>query len=251
MTGRLTKYAEILQALHLKPELEKPNQALLFAQEEERKRIAADLHDGIGQNLSAIQLAIGGLRKALEDRVAAEEDEQFAHLIHYVAQTMEDVRRISMDLRPSMLDDLGIVSTVDWFCDGLRPVLSNAGVDMIKTVRASEDAIPAPVKVAIFRIMQEACSNACKHAQPRRLSVLLETDAEGIRLEVADDGMGFRPASVQRTVPGFGLDSMRERAAMTGGHLTIRSQPEKGTRIVATWQAQEAVEETTPRLSIV
>jgi signal transduction histidine kinase len=106
-------------------------------------------------------------------------------------------------------------------------------------VHADEDAIPQRVKVAIFRILQEACGNVCKHSRARRLSVLLDKDAEGIRLEVADDGVGFAPVSVRRFCGGFGLASMRERATMTDGCLTIRSQAGKGTRVLAVWRADK------------
>jgi signal transduction histidine kinase len=106
-------------------------------------------------------------------------------------------------------------------------------------VRADEDIIRPPVKVAIFRILQEACSNACKHSGARRLSVLLETDAEGVRLEVADDGVGFSPASVRHSSTGLGLASMRERATLTNGCLAIGSRPGAGTCILGTWCAEE------------
>lgn len=126
----------------------------------------------------------------------------------------------------------------------LRPVSSLARheplrqcllVQLVKTVRAVESAIPPSVKVAIFRILQEACNNACKHAKARRISVALEADAEGVRLEVADDGVGFNSASKRRSSSGLGRVSMRERAMLTNGCLAIRSQPGAGTRILAAW----------------
>jgi two-component system sensor histidine kinase UhpB len=215
---------------------EELSQLLLAAQEEERQRIAVDLHDEIGQCLSAIQFAFGGLRQRLEDRMTDLEKEVCAHLCQRVAQAIEEVRRICMGLRPPMLDDLGVVSAIDWFCAGLRQVL--VGVDVHQEVRADEEAIARPVKVAIFRILQEACSNACKHSRAHRLLVLLETDAEGIRLEVADDGVGFDSAFVRRYRKGFGFASMRERATMTGGSLTIRSEVGGGTRVQAVWRVQ-------------
>ena len=176
------------------------------------------------------------------------EKEVCAGLGGRVAQAIEEVRRICMGLRPPMLDDLGVVSAIDWFCSELRQVL--LGTEVIKDVRADEDAIPQPVKIAIFRILQEACGNACKHSRAQRLSVLLETDAEGIRLEVADNGVGFDPASVRRFCGGFGLVGMRERAAMTDGYLSIRSQAGRGTRILAAWRAMEPTESISPWLSV-
>jgi signal transduction histidine kinase len=229
-------------------DLEDLAQLLLSAQEEERQRIAADLHDEIGQCLSAVQFAFGGLKKQLEDRMTDAEQEACAGLVNRISRTIEEVRQICMGLRPPMLDDLGVISAIDWFCNELRQVLND--VELVQEVRADEDAIPPQAKVAIFRILQEACTNACKHAAPRRLSVLVETDAEGVRLEVADDGVGFDSASVKRFPKGFGLASMRERAAMTGGHLTIRSRVGEGTRVLAVWRAKESVKSTATRRSI-
>lgn len=218
-------------------ELEDLPRLLLLAQEEERKRIATDLHDEIGQCLSAVQFAFGGLRQQLGDRMTDAEKEVCDGMGRRIARAIGEVRRICMGLRPPMLDDLGVISSIDWFCSELRQVLTNA--DVIQTVHADEDAIPQRVKLAIFRILQEACGNVCKHSRARRLSVLLETDAEGIRLEVADDGVGFDPASVRRFCGGFGLASMRERATMTDGCLTIRSQAGKGTCVLAVWRANK------------
>jgi signal transduction histidine kinase len=220
---------------------EELSQLLLAAQEEERQRIAADLHDQIGQCLSAIQFAFGGLRRQLEDRMTDVEREICAHLCQRVAQAIDEVRRICMGLCPPMLDDLGVVSAIDWFCAELRHVL--VGVDVHQEVRADEEAILPSVKVAVFRILQEACSNACKHSRAHRLSVFLETDAEGIRLEVADDGVGFDSAFVRRYCKGFGFASMRERATMTGGSLTICSEVGEGTRVRAVWRIQEVSQE--------
>jgi signal transduction histidine kinase len=213
-------------------------QLLLLAQEEERQRIAADLHDEIGQCLSAVQLSFGGLKQQLEDRLTNGEREIFAGLARRVAQGIEEVRRICMGLRPPMLDDLGVVSAVEWFCSELHRVLPS--VELTQNLRADETAIPPSIKLSIFRILQEACANACKHAEASCLSVVLETDAESVRLEVADDGIGFDVTTERRLGDGFGLASMRERAAMSDGHLTIQSQAGEGTRVLAVWRVEES-----------
>jgi signal transduction histidine kinase len=206
---------------------------LLLEQEEERHQIAADLHDEIGQCLSAVQFAIGGLRQQLGERVTDVEDDLFECLTERVAKASQEVRRICMGLRPPMLDDLGLVSTIEWFCAELGKI--SASMQVIQEVHASEDAIPAPVKIAIFRIMQEACSNACKHSGAERLTIRLDADAEGVRLEVADDGVGFEPAVVTSSGCGLGLAIMCERASMTDGRLTIESRPGAGSCIFARW----------------
>jgi signal transduction histidine kinase len=237
-----------LEALLHAHEREGLTKLLLAGQEEERRQIAADLHDEIGQCLSAVQFGIGGLKKSLGDRLTDAEDKIFECLSRRLAHAMDEVRRICMRLRPSMLDDLGVLSTIEWFCAELRRVSTR--MELVQQVRASEDDIPVPVKVAIFRILQEACSNVCKHAAAHRLSVRLDTDAEGIRLEILDDGAGFDPTSVQRSARGFGLASMRERAAMTNGRLTIWSKRGQGSRVTAEWTAcEERSDEVSERLS--
>jgi signal transduction histidine kinase len=244
MREQPTNFSAVLGEYCSGHELEELTRTLLAAQEEERRQIAADLHDEIGQCLSAVQFAISGLRHQMGDRASDAEDEMFACLVGRVSKTIGEVRRICMGLRPPMLDDIGIVSTIDWYCGELRQVLPN--LDLVEAVSADEDAIHPVVKVAIFRILQEACGNACKHARASRLSVRLQTDAEGIRLEVEDDGVGFDPATVRGSARGMGLASMRERVAMTGGEVTLESQVGRGTRILVTWAAQEQAARTPP-----
>jgi two-component system, NarL family, sensor kinase len=217
---------------------EERDQEILGMLEEERRRIAADLHDGIGQTLSAMQLAVGGLRQRLGDRFTEVEDAIFDYLTERISDAMDDVRRICMKECPAQLDDQGVINAINGLCRELCQGLHHLDVSL--TVRAYESDIPLPVKVAAFRILQEACSNACKHARAAHLSVLLEADAEGIRLTVADDGVGFTAGPVRQSQSGFGLGSMRRRATMTGGSLSVRSQPGQGTQIVAAWQVEEA-----------
>lgn len=220
-------------------ELQGLTRMLLAAQEDERRRIAADLHDGIGQCLSAAQFAIGGVKQQIRDRLKPAEEEKLDCIQENLARAVEEVRRIAMDIRPPMLDDLGIASAIDWFCADLRKMFTN--FDVIQSVCAEEDAIPAPVKEAIFRIVQEACNNACKYSRANRITVLLVTTELGTRLEIVDDGVGFNPNAMQ----GFGLASMRERAKLTNGRLVVRSQPGEGTRILAAWGELEPDEIST------
>jgi len=243
-----TKVATMLEISSSGDELEGLTQMLISAQEDERQRIAADLHDGVGQCLSVVQFALEGLKQQIGHRLTDADKEKFECLAGCVAQTIDEVRRISMDLRPPMLDDLGVLSAIDWFCSELRQVFTN--IDVVLRVNASEDTIPTALKVAIFRIMQEACSNACKYSRANQLSVLLETDAEGIRLEVVDNGVGFDPGSMKHSRARFGLFSMRERATLTDGCLFIRSKPGKGTRVLAAWPESKAAQRVPTRLSI-
>lgn len=210
---------------------------LLSAHEDERQRIAADLHDGIGQQLSAIKFSLEGVLRGLDGRLSQSERGRLDDLVTRVGETIEEARRIAMDLRPPILDDFGVTYAVRWLCGELHRVYSDMTV--VNDLRADEDAIPAEIKVGLFRILQEACNNACKHACADRLCVRLDTDAEGIRLQVSDNGVGFDPRAARRRRAGFGLRSMRERAISTGGILTIRSYPGQGTSICAHWPVRK------------
>jgi len=233
--GRTTTLDRPLEAFPGGNDADDLAQMLLSAQEDERRKIAADLHDGIGQCLSAVQFAMGGLGQQIRDRLTAAEADKYDRLLRTVARSIEEVRRLSMDLRPPMLDDLGVVSAIDWFCAETRQLFPQ--IDVVQELSADENAIADPAKIAIFRIVQEACNNACKHSGGKRLRVFLETDAETVWLEVADDGVGFDPASMRRAFAGSGLGSMRQRASLTNGRLVVRSRPGAGTRIIAAWSA--------------
>lgn len=209
---------------------------LLSAQESERARIAADLHDDIGQQLAAIKFGLDDALQGLAGRLTDVESQLLTAVAARVAEAIEETRRISRDLRPPMLDDLGITYAIDWFCNELRSVYRT--IVLRADIRALEEPTSYGSKITVFRILQEACNNACKYSGASELSVRFETDAEGMRLEVADNGAGFDLQQVQQGGRGFGLRSMRERALLSGGRLRILSRPGAGTRILAEWPAQ-------------
>ena len=223
-------------SLRAESELEALAQELLSAQESERARIAADLHDDIGQQLAAIKFSLDDALAGLADRLSREERKILEAIAVRVSDAIEETRRISMDLRPPMLDDLGVNYAIDWFCSELRAIYKHIGLR--HDICAQEDAVPRETKIVVFRILQEACNNACKYSGASELSVRFETDAEGMRLQVADNGVGFDPEAVQQAGQGFGLRSMRERALLTGGHVRIVSRPGAGTRVLAEWPLQ-------------
>jgi hypothetical protein len=206
---------------------------LLCAQEEERQRIAAELHDSIGQQLCAILFRLDSLRDGLDERLSDDERRRLQDLARLVSQTMDETRRISMGLRPPMLDDLGVSFAVDWFCNELTKVYSH--VALRRDIHVDEDLVPPPVKVAIFRIVQEACNNACKHSGATAMAVRLCTGPKGIRLQVSDDGIGFDYSTATRTRHSCGLRGMHERALQSGGRLRLRTHPGSGTRVIAHW----------------
>lgn len=211
---------------------------LLAAQERERKRIARELHDGIGQRLSAIKFILEGV---LDETLPAQEysqGERLQRAVHMTQEAIDEVRRISMDLRPAMLDDLGIVMTIEWFCREFQAVYPDIAV--CKEIDIDESAMEGFLKTAIFRIMQEAMNNTAKHARARAVRIELKCLQGEIRLRIEDDGKGFDRQSAAVACRGFGLRGMQERAELAGGRLTVRAAPGEGTVVEAAWKTQPA-----------
>ena len=210
---------------------------VLSAQEMERQRIAAELHDGIGQTLSAIKFhmetAMAQAGSGTAEHCAALLDS----VIPKLQGAIEEVRRISMDLRPSILDDLGILATLGWFCREFQAVYENVQIELRTGVR--EAGIPAPLKAVIFRIVQEALNNAAKHARTDHVRISLGKIKGGIRLEILDKGVGFNLAEIAarraRCSGGSGLVSMRERSQHSGGSFLLNSAMGQGTCIRVFW----------------
>ena len=141
-----------------------------------------------------------------------------------------------MDLRPSTLDDLGILATISWFTRELGEIYSAMTIE--KKIAIREDEIPRPLKTVIFRILQEALNNAAKHSQAEHVMVCLEKLDDKIVLLIEDNGKGFDVDTVQslrETTHGLGLASMRERASLSGGAFSLKTAPGMGTSICAIW----------------
>ncbi|MDZ7698259.1 MAG: GAF domain-containing protein [Deltaproteobacteria bacterium] len=214
-------------------QLQRLSRQLLDSQEEERRLIAMELHDGIGQTLSAIKFKVETGRRDLEGNCTAEFLGVLNSVVSMLQEAIEEVRRICKNLRPSMLDDLGIVATISWFCREFTKVYG--GIEVEKEIRLDEEEIPLESKVPIFRILQEALNNTAKHSRADRVRVMLRKGAGGIELLIEDNGRGFDLKTVMQGKKGFycglGLASMKERAALSGGSLHIESSPGEGTRI--------------------
>ncbi len=205
--------------------------------EDERKRIASDLHDGLGQALSLVKLALEDASRGPSAGTGTELADALKRLVSNVADAMQEVRRMSMALRPSTLDDLGILATLRWHCRELTAV--NLGVVIEQSFNAREDQVPAELKLPIYRIVQEATHNIVKHAQAKTLRVGLSWADGELQLCVQDDGRGFDPAQARRRdggIAGFGLLGMEERAMLSAGRFELSSSPGRGTRIRVTWK---------------
>ena len=145
-----------------------------------------------------------------------------------------------MDLRPSTLDDLGILATISWFCREFQTTYS--GILIKQKIQVEEQQIPALLKTVIFRIIQEALNNIGKHSQAGQIRLNLAQKDHHLHLDIRDNGVGFdlkNAFSLDGSTRGMGLAGMKERAKLSGGALTIHSQPGKGTRIQAAWPLGE------------
>jgi PAS domain S-box-containing protein len=199
---------------------------LVFAQEDERRRIAREMHDQFGEQLTALALSIRMLKDA-----CAEEDPRrsLVNAIEQMAQRLDrDVDQLVWQLRPTALDDLGVRAAVanyvqDWSARvGIAASLHSSGL--------LDERLPGEVETALYRIVQEALTNVAKHANASNVEIILERRGSHVQLVIEDNGTGFEP-DADRSVHAFGLLGMRERAALVGAALEIESSPGAGTTI--------------------
>ncbi|HSJ81078.1 MAG TPA: PAS domain S-box protein [Thiobacillus sp.] len=233
-TSEQVRTAQILRESH--EELHRLSGLLVTIQEDERRRIALDLHDGLGQSLSLIKLSIENAAGLLAAGEASEASESLQQLIPRVREALVEVRRVSTELRPSILDDLGILPTLSWFFRELEAACSHLVVE--KAFNVAEHEVPAPLQITLYRIVQEATNNIVKHAGADRVRVSLDRIDQVLHLLIEDNGCGFDPASircVEGEARGLGLLSMKERASFSGGVYRIVSAPGQGTRIEVSW----------------
>ena len=198
---------------------------LVDAQETERRSISRELHDEVGQSLGALLVEVGRLAASVpSDNVKIKE-----HIdkIKSVAETtVQTVRNIALLLRPSMLDDLGLIAALEW--QG-REVSRRSEMEVeVQSAEVSEK-IPDEYKICIYRIVQEALNNAARHSSARNARVTVEQTADKILVSVFDDGRGFDPQRVR----GLGILGMEERVRRLGGLFTIDSKPGSGTTLKA------------------
>jgi two-component system sensor histidine kinase UhpB len=205
-------------------ELERRQSALraLSAQEAERLRIARELHDEIGQTLTAI--AIEAERNA--DTAGQGDRDSWTRAAHLAQQSVEDLRRIARRLRPEALDDLGLVNAFIALCNRI------AEAGDIEITRRLPDSLPPhrpEIDLVVYRVAQEALTNVIRHADAKRAEVTLEADDSRLRLSVHDDGRGM--SAVESVAGRHGIVGMRERAMLVGGTLKIESEPGRGTTV--------------------
>ena len=198
-----------------------------MAQEDERKRLARELHDDVSQRLAGTAIAAGKLRQLLAE--SASLSKLADNLMDELAGIAADVHGISRQLHPSILDDLGLKPALQSECDRFS---MRDDIRVRYRCRNVPTTLPADAALCIYRIAQEALRNAIKHSGAREVDVSLTADAEYLCLSVKDTGRGFDIREA-RGRPGLGLASMDERAHVAGGVLAVHSQPGQGTRIEA------------------
>ncbi len=204
----------------LEAERRRAGSAALAAQEEERARVARDLHDEVNQSLTGLLLRLEAAREAAPPELEAELAETKA----LANQAMRELLSLARQLRPTALDDLGLAAAIA----GLVERLGQGEMEVTIEVDGNFSDLSDDAQLVVYRVAQEALSNAARHSGAHRIAVVLHRDAEGVELTVADDGTGFAFAESER---GLGIGGMRERALLVGGELTIESRPDAGTTV--------------------
>jgi signal transduction histidine kinase len=207
---------------------------VISVQDEERARVARELHDSTAQILAAIMLQLG---VAARESSSPALDARIATLRELAAEALEEVRSLSHTMHPRVLDDLGLPAALEWIARQTREQEA-FDVDVIADDGAS---IPAPLASVLYRIAQEALRNAGRHAGAEHVEIFLRRAPGSATLEVRDDGRGFDVRRAEERRPGMGLFSMRERVGLVNGSLVVESTPGRGTRVVATVPLTELV----------
>lgn len=226
--GAMVSLLDITERKKVEENLHYYLQEITRAQEEERKRIALDLHDSTVQSLIAI---LHQLDSILSDKMnmSVKESRILWSLDEQIREVLQEVRRFSRDLRPSILDDLGLMAALEWLVDEIQKVY---GIEASLKTSGSEQRFIQEAELLLFRIAQEALNNTARHAQASHVIVKLNFSEHKITLIIADDGIGFELPNNFRVLEGrLGLAGMQERVKLLGGSLEIDTAPRQGTKV--------------------
>jgi two-component system, NarL family, sensor histidine kinase UhpB len=221
VTERRREAAELRRSRRALREL---SASVVEAREEERQRISRELHDELGQRLTALKIDLGNLATAAQ---LAPADARVADMSAMLDDTLASVRRIASDLRPLMLDDLGLTAAIEWLA---RDASRRMGIPVSAQLPADEPRLDPRVSIALYRMVQEALTNVARHAQASSVQIALTAQDGWLQLTVADDGIGVAASALQRA-GSFGLLGLRERAHMLGGEVEVGARQERGTRL--------------------
>jgi signal transduction histidine kinase len=211
------------------------SEQLIQAQEGERRRIAVELHDSVGQSLSAIKYTLERAIIMVQRPDLGSPESVLALAVQRIHETADGIRAISMNLRPQMLDNLGAASAASWFCRDFAEVYPTLTVRA--EIGAQNDEIPKRISTHVFRCIQELLNNVAKHAQAKTVWVQLKREDLVLSLEVRDDGIGMiDEARNPARLHGSGIRNLRERAEMTGGQFSLSSPVGRGTSARIVWR---------------
>lgn len=221
-------YEDITERQWITEDLQRLSAELMNAYESERKRISQELHDELGQALTAIRINLTRLEKDLFPDFPASR-KKVIETSMLVDETLAHVRELSHALRPTMLDELGLAPTLRWYVTRYAERLD---IPVEFEVVGPEERLPTEIETALYRIVQEALTNIAKHAQARHVRLRLSSRPAKVAILIEDDGVGFDARrKLTADVTGIGLFGIRERAAALGGSLTIQTSPGQGTRL--------------------
>lgn len=196
---------------------------VIRAQEDERRRVSRDLHDSAGQALASILV---GLKVAEQEETMPQMRGRIADLRKVAADATSELRRLALELRPTVLDDLGLVAALERYT---RDFEERTGLGVRLRVEGAEERLDPELETVVYRVLQESLTNIAKYARAKRVHVLLTVTEKHTKLRVRDDGAGFDPAAPR--TEGLGLRGMQERAGLVGGRVAVRSTPGKGTTV--------------------
>jgi PAS domain S-box-containing protein len=217
---------QIAERKRTEAELQRLSHRLVEVQEQERRAIARELHDEIGQILTGLKMTLEFTRRLPAEAAS----DGFDRVYRQVNDLLAYVRNLSLDLRPAMLDDLGLLPTIFWHIDRYT---SQTQVKVNFRHSGIDGRYAPEIETAIYRIAQEALTNVARHSQVKDVTVLLWANPKTINVQIEDQGVGFNPESVMASGHSNGLTGMRERAALLGGRLTIESAPGSGMCVTA------------------
>ena len=232
-------------ALDAKLDLQRLSSRLVAAQEQERQTLSRELHDQVGQALTAIKIDVARAEQGLEP-TQTDLIERLRRARQGAEETLEIIRRLSMLLRPSMLDDLGLSAALGWYA---KQFSASTAIRVSLNDDGSADQLPDAHKISLYRIVQEALTNCARHAEARSVLIRLGSEEDRYVVVIEDDGKGFVPSNGAR---GIGLIGIEERVAEMGGILKLSSKPGTGTKIyvsiprLVTHQPEKGTAVTTP-----
>ena len=212
-------------------ELRMMSRRTLEALEADKQTVAKELHDSIGASLAAIKFSLEDRLSTMQS-VPREDTVSLEKIVSYLMYTIKETKRISASLRPTTLDDLGLMATIDWFCREFSTFYKQ--IRVTQEVAINESDLSDAMKIVIYRILQESMNNSAKHANPSQIHFSMNRRDGGVRMTIKDDGCGFEPDSRlfnSDPLSGHGIQGMRERAEICGGRFDIESGEGEGTRI--------------------